>query len=629
MQNLSKEKIAIIISTKDELYLEECLGYINELEIPEGYLVDLLTLTASANMAASYNEAMQASDAKYKLYIPDTTLILQKDCLVQCIHIFEENSHIGMLGVLGSNNNSDQNMGKAIISDSERTKLLDFQKEYSGYYCTANLDEAFVFTQYDIPWDETTKTLKDCISIQCKCFSQQNYTAAIPYQDVAWCQIDKSLSFATTDSGTQIDNMILKHILEIDRREKLAGNNTFVQPGDDMEGLVQKYNYVKFLLRRIQFQKPMELVQSFYNDYMDGFISKECINVIAEHDLIYSKRVIRTIDGICSGRINLINDDFTQQLIDMQSTNFSEAHCRKMNILTSLNHAYVGPVSVMLESLYHNNPHIPIHVYILHSELTLEDQSLLKNQGCKWDAEVDFIYVDRTLFTKLPTTAMWTLEAFYRLAMTELLPADIDRILYLDVDTLILKPLYDFYFTDFEGTDLIACKDMGTLIPFCDIRDDIFRDHIEKGDFIYCCSGVTLWNLEKLRHKITLNTYMQLAKELDYNIVAPDQDLINLVHYGHIKFMDELQYGCFVKGWDWSVDEVKRCVTILHYAGPKPWNGMHMKDDTFKVWWEYAKETPLYTQMIEKTLFEFYDKEDWFNQQISRLEQMILTNQQV
>ncbi len=547
MIELSKDKIAIIIHSSDEQYLEECLNYVEMLEIPELYTVDVFVGDEASEKAVFYNEAMEVSDAKYKLYLSENTFIVQKDCLLQCIKLFEENEKLGMLGILGSK--GEAKLGKAIVSDSQSTGLHDFQKGKDGYYIAEKLDEAFLFTQYDIAWENASEHAAD--------FVENGYLAAVPYQDIAWCQVDINLPVGKVSEEQQI------------------------------------YNYIKFLLRRIQYQLPEEKSQAFYEDYEEGFIGKTIVDAILGREILYPRRVRHMMA--------IHNKEFRYSEADGEMG-------ERMNVITSLNRKYVPQVCVMLESLYANNQEVPIRVFLLHSELIEEDEKLITEHANKWGASASFLKVEKKYFEKMPATELWTVESFFRLAMIDMLPADVDRLLYLDVDLAILKPVYDLYFADFEGTDLIACKDMGSNIPFGDVRDEVFRELVGKETFVYCCAGVMLWNIEKLRNNVTLETYLQAAEALNYRILAPDQDLINLIHGEQIKIVDEFQYDCFVKGYNWSSDEVKRYVSILHYAGAtKPWSGKYPKIDVYKVWWEYAKNTPLYLQMLETCFEESYE----------------------
>lgn len=73
---MENNQIAIIICANDEQYYDECIRYIEELRIPEGYNVDILCIQEAESMAKGYNAGMQESDAKYKIYLHQDTFIL-------------------------------------------------------------------------------------------------------------------------------------------------------------------------------------------------------------------------------------------------------------------------------------------------------------------------------------------------------------------------------------------------------------------------------------------------------------------------------------------------------------------------------------------------------------------------
>ena len=98
---MNKQKIAFIICTNNALYYEECVRYINELEVPVGYCTDIICIQEANSMAEGYNAGMQASDAKYKVYLHQDTLILNRNFISDLLQVFNSDKAIGMLGVLG------------------------------------------------------------------------------------------------------------------------------------------------------------------------------------------------------------------------------------------------------------------------------------------------------------------------------------------------------------------------------------------------------------------------------------------------------------------------------------------------------------------------------------------------
>ena len=280
---------------------------------------------------------------------------------------------------------------------------------------------------------------------------------------------------------------------------------------------------------------------------------------------------------------------------------------KRMNISTSLNSKYMRYTYVMLTSLLGNQPKgLDIHVYLLHSDLTESDKEYLHNVVESFDGTLHLLQVDPSLFPKdCPITVNWSLEMYFRLMLPKLLPEDVDRILYIDVDTIVNHSLLELYDTDFEGNMLCACTDPLNG-DFPDIRNEIFAEHMKQG-FTYFNSGVLLMNVPAMREKYDLKDYLKVAEDLEYNILAPDQDLLNYVHWNEVKIMDANKYNLFARlafNYDIHYEEVKEQVTIIHFTGRKPWSGTTLHFDIEQLWWDYAKKTPFYIELMEEFVHE-------------------------
>jgi lipopolysaccharide biosynthesis glycosyltransferase len=262
---------------------------------------------------------------------------------------------------------------------------------------------------------------------------------------------------------------------------------------------------------------------------------------------------------------------------------------------------------VMLTSLLENQESdVEIHVYILYSDLLREEMESIQTLFEKNNGFVHYIYIDKNnLPESLPVTENWSLEAYYRLFMMDVLPKEVDRIIYLDVDIIILRSLKEMYHTDLGDNLIGACKDCCEK-PFGDDRDIIFNEHMKK-EFTYVSSGVLLLDLTKLRQKYKPEDYFKLAEKMEYKLLAPDQDLLNYMHWNEISLLDGNKYNFFAKvayNHDIHYNEVKGYVTIVHYIGCKPWEGQYVHYDIEQLWWDYAKKTPYYIELMEEYIKE-------------------------
>ena len=276
-----------------------------------------------------------------------------------------------------------------------------------------------------------------------------------------------------------------------------------------------------------------------------------------------------------------------------------------MNICIALNRKYIRYACVMLTSLFTNNETERIHVYALNCELTEEDIALFGDFCESYGNEFSDIKVDAGRFdNRLPVNEKWTRETLFRLSLIDLLPDTLDRILYLDIDMIVQKDISALYRTDFCNKLFIAAPDMATSQPITadDMRYSLFKDFSFEEHY-YFNAGMMIWNLEKLRGKYTLQTYLDKAAEFDYKIPALDQDLLNLVHWDDVRYVNPYEYDCFTfYSPDENIERIgEQCpmeAAIIHYAGPKPWNNQ-LQCQVSDIWWNYAKITPFYVELME------------------------------
>ena len=193
---MNDHKFCFIICSNNDLLLGEALHYIDQLNIPDEYEVDLLTVKDAASISEGYNEAMLSSDAKYKIYMHQDVFILNKDLLSDLLTIFHSDPQIGMIGVVGHETISPGGVmwhGDAIgklycTAIGERLSSCPEPFRY-----VAEIDGLFMATSQDLPWN--TDLLKDWDfydAFQSINFLEHGYRIAVPVRMQAdpWCMHD-------------------------------------------------------------------------------------------------------------------------------------------------------------------------------------------------------------------------------------------------------------------------------------------------------------------------------------------------------------------------------------------------------------------------------------------------------
>ena len=196
---MNDKLFAFIICTNNQVYLNECIHYINQLDVPQGYSTELLTITDAPCMTAGYNEGMHSSSAKYKIYMHQDTFILNRFFLRDILEIFSEDSSIGMIGLVGYPSVAptgimwhEVRVGATPLYGAKRSYPEANYNLYrycltDGYTDVALIDGLMMITSTDLPWDE--KHLKHCDfydAFQSMNFLLNGYRFVVPIQTLPW-----------------------------------------------------------------------------------------------------------------------------------------------------------------------------------------------------------------------------------------------------------------------------------------------------------------------------------------------------------------------------------------------------------------------------------------------------------
>lgn len=197
-QKVNPRKICFIICANNELYLEECLYYIAQLRVPVGYQVESLSVRDAKSMTAGYNEAMQSTDAKYKVYLHQDVFIINPNFIFDCLEIFEKDSTIAMIGNVGIQKLPDsavmwegKRVGKLYEQHIFETVLSGGDNDSKDLIEVEVIDGFIMITQYDLPWREDIFThwdFYDCS--QSLEFIRKGYKVIVPKMESPWCLHD-------------------------------------------------------------------------------------------------------------------------------------------------------------------------------------------------------------------------------------------------------------------------------------------------------------------------------------------------------------------------------------------------------------------------------------------------------
>lgn len=87
-KDLDDHSICFISNVNNEAEYEGAKRAILELEIPSGYNVEILSVRHAASMADGYQQAMNASNAKYKIYLHQDVFVINPRLISNLLEIF-------------------------------------------------------------------------------------------------------------------------------------------------------------------------------------------------------------------------------------------------------------------------------------------------------------------------------------------------------------------------------------------------------------------------------------------------------------------------------------------------------------------------------------------------------------
>ena len=122
-----------------------------------------------------------------------------------------------------------------------------------------------------------------------------------------------------------------------------------------------------------------------------------------------------------------------------------------MNILLSTDNNYVMPTGVLMTSIGINELNKVHYFIIIDENFSIDNQRILHEVATFYNADIDFCIIGVDFVKKIPFTndemsQGLTITTFYRLFLTEVLPENVHKIIYLDVDMIVrksLQPLWD------------------------------------------------------------------------------------------------------------------------------------------------------------------------------------------
>ena len=295
-------------------------------------------------------------------------------------------------------------------------------------------------------------------------------------------------------------------------------------------------------------------------------------------------------------------------LIKKNSIKYNDIH-----IAISINNNYVYPCIVLLTSLLvnkHSSSFYKIHILTNNSTKnnSLNKINKVKETFGKNSVEIKFYNLEGD-FTGA-SIHYFPISAYYRVALPSLLP-EVDKIIYLDTDTLNFKDLSEIYNIKFKNKMYICAT-----LDFFKTVQEINKFGIYPNKYIN--SGIMLLNLKEIRKDGIEKKIRDFIH--GHFLSNADQTAINAVCHNNIQILSYKYATLALDSFEKLVElnsgqnpiyrssesELKQGynepILFHYYAGYKPWRKEYT--NFRKVyWWYYAKMSGFYQEILDRYYF--------------------------
>jgi len=254
-----------------------------------------------------------------------------------------------------------------------------------------------------------------------------------------------------------------------------------------------------------------------------------------------------------------------------------------MNILLSTDNNYVMPTGVLMTSIGYNNGSDVSYYILVNEEFTNDSRDALTRVANQFGNKIFFFTITPEMtkdfpFGRADQPTHVSIATYYRLFITEILPADVDKILYLDGDMVCRKNLADLWNIDLNEYAVGAVHDCDEVTQ---TKDNRLPYPMETG---YFNAGMLLINLDYWRKNKSYSLFIECIVKYQNEIVFHDQDVLNICFWDKKKWLP-LSYNfqsSFIHLAEYRTDystianeieATKYDPAIIHYvSSSKPWN---------------------------------------------------------
>lgn len=242
-----------------------------------------------------------------------------------------------------------------------------------------------------------------------------------------------------------------------------------------------------------------------------------------------------------------------------------------INLCFASSNEYAQHLSVALKSIFSNKKQEEkFNITILENNISEKNKrwikSIIDENSTVRFVKIDDEFIRRNCILRADIPHINSLSTYYRFLLADIITES--KVLYLDCDVIVNKSLGELF-----NTDISECYIAG-------VRDSYEIENCQRLNLTqYVNAGVLLINSDLWRKDNISQKLLELSYENQKEILWLDQDVINIVLQGKIKYLNNL-YNAQVSelkfGLTKDFNKIADKAVIIHYVGyKKPWQNNH------------------------------------------------------
>lgn len=275
---------------------------------------------------------------------------------------------------------------------------------------------------------------------------------------------------------------------------------------------------------------------------------------------------------------------------------------KNIPVFLTIDEKYVPYLDVAIRSLIANSNNEDNYIInVLHEKLSEKQVKELQGlNDLKENVSVRLFDMKKTLEKGLEQITdreenklrrdYFTLSIYFRIFIPDIFK-EYDKGIYIDSDVVVPGDIAEMYDVELGDNIIGACPDH-SIENIEKLRYYLVNSIGVKANE-YINSGVLLMNLKKMRELHFSENFLRLLNKYHFFCVAPDQDYINAMCNGKIKYLGE--------EWDAMPNDARKELKnpkLIHYnLFQKPWCYDNIQYEEY--FWKYAKQSPYYDNIVE------------------------------